>query len=227
MTDKEELATAPYIVDGFDSRLLLGKHSQFYARGFNQVAEDGSSIIKESVIEKEYNVFRPGRHFIDPVTGEHLGWEAIDLGEASFLKVGDPARLVVTQSHEDITIKDRLRPVLEKQALPFFYPHAPSNPAIRGVILPTPNRSTELGALSIIAINLGERESVDEGTVFRIKSQGRVKKDPVTGGKYTIPEEPVGLAMVFRTFEKVSYAIVTNTERQVEPGDVLVSPDAE
>jgi len=225
VTDENELATAPYIVDGFDNRLLLGQYSQFYARGFNSESSEESET--EHEFSKEYNVFRPGRRFVDPITKERLGWEAVDLGMANFLKEGDPARLVVTEAHEDITIKDRLRPVLEKQALPFFYPHAPSNPAIRGVILPTPNRSTELGALSIIAINLGERESVDEGTVFRIKSQGRVKKDPVTGGKYTIPEEPVGLAMVFRTFEKVSYAIVTNTERQVEPGDILVSPDAE
>ena len=62
---------------------------------------------------------------------------------------------------------------------------------------------------------------------MRIKSQSRLKKDPVTGEKYSIPEEPVGLAMVFRTFEKVSYALVTDTERQVEPGDVLVSPNAD
>jgi len=223
VTDENELATAPYIVDGFDNRLLLGQYSQFYARGFNR--ELGEGVPHE--FAKEYSIFRPGRHFIDPVTGEHLGWEAKDLGMANFLKEGDPARLVVTEGHEDITIRDRLRPVLTKEALPFFYPHPPSNSAIRGVILATPNRSSELGALSIIAINLGEREGIDEGTVLRIKSQSRAKEDPITGEKYSIPEEPVGLAMVFRTFEKVSYAIVTDTERQVVPGDVLVSPNAD
>ena len=225
VTDENELATAPYIVDGFDNRLLLGQYSQFYARGFNQteVVED-NDFFKDG-FAKEYNIFRPGRRFIDPVSGEHLGWEAKDLGAANFLKAGDPARLVVTEGHEDITIRDRLRPVLTKEALPFFHPHAPLNEAVRGVILDTPNRSTELGALSIIAISLGERESIDPGTVLRIKSKAKAKKDPVTGENYLIPEEPVGLAMVFRTFEKVSYAIVTNTERQVEPGDVLVSPN--
>ena len=234
VTDENELSTAPYIVDGFDNRLLLGQYSQFYARGFNhEVANDSESdgngevTSEDHGFAKEYNIFRPGRRFVDPVTGESLGWEAVDLGLANFLKEGDPARLIVTKSHEDVTIKDRLRPVLTKEALPFFHPHAPSDIDIRGVILQTPNRATELGALSIIAINLGERESIDNGTVFRIKSKSKSKKDPITGGKYSIPEEPVGLAMVFRTFEKVSYAIVTNTERQVEPGDVLVSPYAD
>ncbi len=225
VTDKDELATAPYIVDGFDDRLLLGQYSQFYARGFSQVDKDGTKV--NTPITKEYNVFRPGRKFIDPDTGEFLGWEAVDLGEANFLKDGDPARLIVTTSHEDIAVRDRLRPIFTKEAFPFFYPHAPVNESVRGYILETPNRATELGALSVIAINLGRRNGIDPGTVLRIKSKSREKKDPVTGEAYSIPEEPVGLAMVFRTFDKVSYAIVTDTERQVEPGDILVSPNAE
>lgn len=229
VTDENELSRAPYVVDGFDNRLLLGQYSQFYARGFNNtITVDGQDKLidpADLVYASEYNLFRPGRRFVDPITGETLGFEAVDLGMASFLKAGDPARLVVSEGHQDITIRDRLRPVFEKEALPFFYPHAPSNSAIRGLILETPNRSTELGALSIVAINLGERESVDVGTVFRVMSKARLKKDPVTSEQYSIPEEPVGLAMVFRTFEKVSYAIITDTERQVEPNDVLISPD--
>jgi len=231
VTNEDELSRAPYVVDGFDNRLLFGQYSQFYARGFNnQIEVDGNKKNipdSELAYAEEYNIFRPGRRFIDPTTGENLGWEAVDLGRANFLKAGDPARLVVTEGHEEITIKDRLRPIYEKQALPFFYPQAPSDLQIRGLILETPNRATELGALSIVAINLGERDSIDEGTVFRVMSKGRVKEDPVTGETYSIPEEPVGLAMVFRTFNKVSYAIITNTERQVEPGDILISPDAE
>jgi len=153
VTDLNELATAPYIVDGFDNRLLLGRYSQFYARGFDNVpkinieseqssetqAVDDAEVLNESeeseiVYADEYNVFRPGRRFIDPVTKEPLGWEAVDLGLASFLKAGDPARLILTETHEDVTIKDRLRPVFKKEALPFFYPHPPSDEEVRGVI---------------------------------------------------------------------------------------------
>lgn len=225
VTDRLELSTAPYIVDGFDDRLLLGKFSQFYARGFVQTNEDGTET--KTPITDAYNIFRPGRKFTDPITAEHLGWEAIDLGEANYLKGGDPARLVVTSSHEDVAVKDRLRPIFSKEALPYYHPHPPLNFSVKGYILDTPNRATELGALSVIAINLGRRDSIDPGTVLRIKSQSRAKKDPITGETYKIPEEPVGLALVFRTFDKVSYAIVTNSERQVKPGDVLVSPNAE
>ncbi|HAU68244.1 MAG TPA: peptidoglycan-binding protein [Gammaproteobacteria bacterium] len=215
VTDEEELLKAAYIVEGFDSRLLLGRYNKFYARGITDLEA------------KEYRVFRPGRHFKDPVTGESLGFEAKHLGDAKMLTVSDPSKLIITKSLEDITIRDRLRPVRVKEALPFFYPSAPLDSSVTGVILETPNRSTELGALSVIAINLGEREQMRPGDVLRIFSHSRTRDDPMTGEEYSTPEERVGLALIFRTFAKVSYAIITDSERQVLPGDILRSPEYE
>ena len=224
VTDRLELQTAPYIVDGFDDRLLLGQFRQIYARG--SVTPDKEGNETKTPIVDSYNVFRPGRKFADPVTGEHLGWEAVDLGKALFQKNGDPVRLVVDESNQDMTIKDRLRPIFNEEPLPYFHPHPPLNSSVKGYILETPNRATELGALSVIAVNLGRRDSIDPGTVLQINSQRRGKKDPVTGEFYSIPEEPVGHALVFRVFDKISYALVTNSERQVLPGDTLISPNA-
>lgn len=213
VTDAKELSESGYIVEGLESHLLLGKYDQFYARG---VTGEPAS---------EYRVFRPGRHFVDPVSKESLGWEAVHVGDANLLKVGDPARMSLLKTYQDVGVRDRLRPISTKEALPFFYPKAPDNSRIRGVILETPNRSTELGALSVVAINLGEREDVYPGDVFRIKSQRIRRNDPVTKKSYFIPEEKIGLMLVFRTFEKVSYALVTNSIRPIRPGDVVVSPN--
>jgi hypothetical protein len=216
VTDENELLKSGYIVDGFDNRLLLGKYDKFYARGLNSESPGDS-----------YRIFRPGRHFVDPVSSESLGWEAVHVGDADLLKGGDPAKLTVIRSYEGITIRDRLRLVEAKEALPFLFPKAPDNEKIRGVILDTPNKATEIGSLTVIAINLGEREGIHSGDVFRIRSQKRNKKDPITTEIYQIPEEDIGLAIVFRTFEKVSYALITDSNQQVLPGDVLVSPNAE
>lgn len=216
VTDENELLKSAYVVDGVDSRLLLGKYDKFYARA-----------VESDTPGDSFRIFRPGRHFVDPVSKESLGWEAVHVGDADLLKGGDPAKLTVLKAYEDITIRDRLRPVTEKEALPFLFPRAPDNEKLRGVILDTPNRATEIGALTVIAMNLGEREGVKAGDVFRIRSQSKSKKDPMNGELYKTPEENVGLAVVFRTFEKVSYGLITDSNQQVLPGDVLVSPNAE
>lgn len=212
VTDEEELMKAGYIVEGVDKRLLMGKYDQFYARGIDDQSFD------------QYRMFRPGREFIDPVSKEHLGWEAVHVGDARMLKEGDPSRLSILSTHLDVAIRDRLRPIETKNGLPFFYPKPPSNKDIRGKILEMPHRSTEVGPLTVVALNLGERENVEPGDVFRILSQSDLRKDPVTKETYRLPEEKIGLLMVFRTFEKVSYAIITNSSRQVMPLDTVVSP---
>lgn len=213
VTDEQELLTAGYVVDGVDGRLIMGKFDQFYARGI----DDPDAEV--------FRVFRPGRHFVDPISQESLGWEAEHVGDARMLSQGDPARLTLLNTFSDVSIRDRLRAVGVKESLPFFYPKAPDNEKLRGMILETKNRSTEFGPLSVVAINLGEREGVVAGDVFRILSQTVEKKDPLTKEKYFIPEEKIGLLLVFRTFEKVSYALVTNSNRQLRANDMVVSPN--
>lgn len=216
VTDSNELESAGYIVEGMDHRLIVGQYDQFYARGLNQ-SDDSES----------YKVFRSGRVFRDPVSDELLGYEAVHVGDANMLKQGDDvSRLVLTKTFTDAGVRDRLRPVKSESVVPFLFPKAPSNPDIRGSILMSDNEVTELGAMSVVAINLGDREGVEVGDVLRILSQKMNRKDPMTGETYQLPEEKVGLALVFRTFEKVSYALITDSSRQINAGDSLVSPDA-
>lgn len=215
VTDEEEMTRSGYVVDGMGKRLLMGKYDQFYARGIDDLEAD------------EYRLFRPGRHFVDPVSKESLGWEAEHVGDALMLKAGETAKLSLLKTYTDVSIRDRLRPIYKKESLPFFYPKAPDNENLRGYILPTTNRAAELGALSVVAISLGDREGVKPGDVFRIKSQTIPKEDPITGEKYLIPEEKTGLVLVFRTFKKVSYGLITNTNRPVVPMDIVVSPEAD
>lgn len=213
VTDDEEMLTAGYIVDGLGKRILMGKYDQFYARGIEDQEAD------------EYRIFRQGRHFVHPITEEELGYEAEHVGDARMLRKGDTARLTILNTHSDVSLRDRLRPVYKKESLPFFYPKAPTNPEIRGMILQTENRLVEMGPLSIVAITLGEREGVEPGDVFRILSQTIQKEDPMTGDDYFIPEEKIGLMLVFRTFEKVSFALITNSSRPISANDVVVSPE--
>ena len=214
VTSDNEIVNAPYVVEGLDNKLIAGKYDQVYVRGLGETIAD------------DYRIFRPGRVFVHPETGENLGLEAIHIGDSRVLKPGDPARVTVLNSFEEIAVLDRLRPVDENKSLPYFYPHAHNNREIRGYILQKPNRVTELGALDVVVIALGKREQVEPGQVFKILSQPAEKTDPLTGERYQLPYEQAGLMMVFRTFEKVSYGLVTNTNRPLRAGDLVVHPDS-
>ncbi len=214
VTTADEINKSAYVVEGLDNKLVAGKYDQVYVRGMSEE------------IAEQYRIFRPGRTFVNPETGENLGLEAIHVGDARVLKPGETARISILDSFEEVAVLDRLRPVDVNKSVPYFYPRAHDDLAIKGYILEKPNRATELGALDIAVITLGERENVGPGHVFKILSQPEQKIDPITRKKYRLPYEQVGLMMVFRTFEKVSYGIITNTNRPLRAGDLVVHPDS-
>ncbi len=209
---RSELEQAGYVTIGLDDRRALGDGSQFYARG-----------LKNNSSTEYYQVFRQGSALKHPDTGEILGYEAQYLGDARMLETGDPAKLVVTRVKQEILPTDRLLAAPEKAALPYYFPRAPDK-NVNGRILAAINGLREFGPTTIVAISLGKREGMQEGHVLRIMRHVGMSKDPVTKRLYKLPDEDTGLLMIFRVFDKVSYAMIMDANRQVHLHDALRTP---
>jgi hypothetical protein len=209
---RSELERAGYVTIGLDDRRALGDGSEFYARGLK----------KNSGIEY-YQLFRQGAALKHPDTGETLGYEAQYLGDARMLVAGDPAKLVVTRVKQEILPTDRLLAAPEKAALPYYFPRAPDK-NVDGRILAAINGLREFGPTTIVAISLGKREGMEEGHVLRIMRHVGKSKDPVTRRMYRMPDEESGLLMIFRVFDKVSYALIMDANRPIHLHDALRTP---
>ncbi len=202
---------APYVTRSVNEAVMMGRGQRFYGRGFSDPDQE------------QYQIFRPGLPFVDPDSAEVLGHEAVFLGSAQLIRYGDPAKLEIVSSKEEIGPGDRLQPLSPDVRLPTYFPRAPDGP-VRGRILRTVRGVAEVGPYDIVAISLGRREGIEEGHVLRVMRYVGTDQDPVTGEQYEIPDESTGLLMVFRPFEKVSYALVLNAERAIHLRDVVVTP---
>ena len=88
--------------------------------------------------------------------------------------------------------------------------------------------------MQTLAISAGARDGIRNGHVMSIWNEGTVVPDTVAhrglmaakADKVQLPDEFVGNLMVFRTFDKVAYALVMDGIRPVHQGDVLKHPDA-
>jgi hypothetical protein len=96
---------------------------------------------------------------------------------------------------------------------------------LRGHILDVPLGVGEAGPMATVVLNLGYSQGVIEGTVFRVYRAGVVNEDPVSGENFELPEEPAGLALVYRSFERLSFALITNASQPLRVGDAIISPD--
>lgn len=210
---EKELEQAGYITIGLDNRIALGNLSEFYARG-----------VKDGGGQEFYQIFRQGNAIRNPHNPEDiLGYEAIYLGDAKRLESGDPAKFIVTRARQEILPRDRLLPSAEKAVLPYYYPHAPKT-RVEGQVLPALNTVAEMGPYTIVVVNLGRREGIEEGHVLRVMRHVGTHLDPETREPYRLPDEESALIMVFRTFDKVSYALVMSAMRPVHAQDTVVTP---
>jgi len=215
--------------------VLLSRGDRAYARGNAE-----TPLLETPGPLKNFRVFRSATPLKDPGTGEILGYEAQYLGKAQ-LQRGEsttvetqkdkdvitvvPASIDIIAAREEIRAGDRLLPEPPRQLLSYA-PRAPST-QVEGRIISVYGNAVQFAAQNqVVAINKGTRDGVDSGHVLAILKNGETILDRTGERKETIklPNERIGLLMVFRPFEKVSYALVLEITDTPRAGDFLVNP---
>jgi hypothetical protein len=212
-----EYDNSPYVVGSDSGRLLSAQNNKVYVRG----------IIDPNA--KRYSFFRKGDDFIDPVTREHLGIEAIHVAEGLKKVEGDPAVMLLQSSVQELLVGDKAWASNDDQLRPTYFPRAPENFA-GGQIISVYNGVQQIGQYNVVVINRGKRENMEVGHVLSIFQAGKTIRDKVaskiTGDDeyVTLPDELAGRLMIFRTFEKVSLGLVLKASRPIHINDKVKAP---
>jgi len=165
--------------------------------------------------------------------GADMGVEVKVIGTAETLRTGDPSTLLVLDSTAEIQTGDRIMPVDDNPYDPYFYPHPPQSLPKDGRVIAFTDAMTAVGPHQVVALSVGAKDGVDNGTTFAIWQPGEYIHDDVAGSSWrrgvgphvTLPDEYIGHVMVFRTFDHVSYGLVMDGLRPVRKGDRLQLPD--
>ncbi len=235
VVDENTLQLAPRIVAGNDNRVLLARGDRAYAVGGPE-----SPLVETAGPLRQFRIFRNATPLTDPASGEILGYEAQYVGKAqlqrgestqSQLQNGKevtavvPATIDIVAAREEIRAGDRLLPEPPAQ-LVSYVPRAPAE-AVEGRIVSVYGNAVQFAAQNqVVAINKGTRDGIESGNVLAILKNGETIVDRTGGSKETLklPDERIGLLMVFRPFEKVSYALVLEISDAPRVGDLLVNP---
>jgi hypothetical protein len=219
---EEVLELAPYVVASTEERLISAAGDKVYARGIDDTSLEG------------YSIFTPGTVYKDPQTEEVLGYEAIYNAEGRVTRFGDPVTIELSESTREVSIGDRLMPVVEDDYAMNFMPHSPDTMP-EGQIISIYEGVSQIGQYQVVIINRGQREGLEVGHVLSVYQTGDTLRDSVLAAKnddtitdeellVTLPDEYAGAALVFNVFEKVSYAIVMKATRAIHINDKVSAP---
>lgn len=216
----DEVKAAPYVMALRDEHQIAGAGHDLYVKKL-----DGESGTR-------YSVMHVDEPLNDPQSGRKLGFLAIYTGTAQVTRPGAVAKVTLTDSARetlqgDVLIATEISPNTD------FAPHGPHR-AVDGRIIAVVDNVLLAGQYDVVAINRGAQDGVDRGTVLTVDLAGERVSDhcAAINGESTcwlphserLPAEASGTLLVFKTYERMSYALIFSDTVPINIGDRVRNP---
>jgi hypothetical protein len=223
LLDKDQVNKAPYVVAMRDGHVIGGVGNEIYARG-----------IKNAQPDDRYSIIHVEGELKDPDNGKLLGYTGVYVGAGPVIASGDPAKLVLTETAREALQGDKLFPESVDVNLDFV-PHAPEVDVDATVI--AVKDMTVMGQYHIVALNRGSKAGLEPGHVVAIERAGDVVLDKYAKGglaarsgnlkrgqSVQLPSERAGVAMIYKTYDRMSFALIMDATHEIRQGDRATNP---
>lgn len=229
-----DLAGTPHVIAFKQGKLLTAVGDTIYV---NRALDIG----------QVYGIYRESEPYVDIATGQIVASEVMQVATALVerVAVNGVSSLKIQNTFEaEIKEGDKVFQPISSPLPSAFYP-VPAEVTRGGMIVrvmgqvdqkaitnPTvPNRSLVKSGIAMggkngtVAINLGATQGARAGHVLDVYRKGALIKD-VHGNNEVVrlPSEKIGQVMIFKAFDKISYAYVLSAELPLSSGDLLVPP---
>ncbi|NKG35480.1 LysM peptidoglycan-binding domain-containing protein [Acinetobacter junii] len=213
----DAIAYTPYILGTADNRVLAGKGQSVYVRG--QGLENG----------QRYGVYREGEPYIvvDEQGKKHnLGVELLQVASGVAVRnENDITTVELTDSYNgEVRRGDRV--MLEQEAMlpTLFYPIDAKQVRDGGKVIRVLGSIGTAAKNGVVTVDRGTADGVEIGQVFSTYQEGEIVQDPKTKEKVKLPGQYVGSLMIFKSFDRISYAYVLESELPIKVGSNIQPP---
>jgi hypothetical protein len=139
---------------------------------------------------------------------------------------GDPATLAITKSASEVRTGDRIMSNIDEDIALNYFPRPPEQ-GVNGSIISVLGGVSQIGRHNVVVIDKGTNDGLSVGHELNIYKRGKMIKDTyslVKNDTVNLPDEVAGTLMVFRPFERVSYALVMKATQALHVLDKVRTP---
>ncbi len=250
IVSRKETAAAPHLLSGPEGRLLYTKGTRVYTKGLKEPGRyltyriNKTSPIRIRVNSSAGSRIQRHRALLD-YTDSVLEQRSKQAGERpkdneyhtrthpliTPLRTPSIQPLVVETAISEIQQGDYLMKMPEDTDRFNMMPHEPSRP-VQAKIVSVFEGTRIAGQFQTITIDKGEADGLDKGTVLSLYKRKKTMqvdlsnnfKSRDTVELISTPAEEVGLAMVYRTSEHLSSAIILENISDISVGDTAANP---
>ncbi|MCL6077224.1 LysM peptidoglycan-binding domain-containing protein [Neisseria meningitidis] len=251
IVSRKETAAAPRLLSGPEGRLLYTKGTRVYTKGLKEPGRYLTYRINKNITDPDTGKFLGQEVAFSGIvrsldyTDSVLEQRSKQAGERpkdneyhtrthpliTPLRTPSIQPLVVETAISEIQQGDYLMKMPEDTDRFNMMPHEPSRP-VQAKIVSVFEGTRIAGQFQTITIDKGEADGLDKGTVLSLYKRKKTMqvdlsnnfKSRDTVELISTPAEEVGLAMVYRTSEHLSSAIILENISDISVGDTAANP---
>ncbi|CKK63571.1 putative peptidoglycan-binding periplasmic protein [Neisseria meningitidis] len=251
IVSRKETAAAPRLLSGPEGRLLYTKGTRVYTKGLKEPGRYLTYRINKNITDPDTGKFLGQEVAFSGIvrsldyTDSVLEQRSKQAGERpkdneyhtrthpliTPLRTPSIQPLVVETAISEIQQGDYLMKMPEDTDRFNMMPHEPSRP-VQAKIVSVFEGTRIAGQFQTITIDKGEADGLDKGTVLSLYKRKKTMqvdlsnnfKSRDTVELISTPAEEVGLAMVYRTSDHLSSAIILENISDISVGDTAANP---
>jgi LysM repeat protein len=222
----EQIREAPHVVAFRDEHVVAGTGHEVYIADL------------KATPNSRFSVVHVGDELRDPDDNKVVGYQGIYTATALVSQPGSPTKALLIDTSRETMQGDKVLTADLDVPLNFML-RAPRND-VHGRIISVIDGTQDIGQYQIVVINRGKRHGIDAGHVLAVDSAGKVVRDVYgkqpgyaryLGGvgtsfapKVKLPDERAGTLLVFKSFDRISYALVVGAANIIRVQDVVHNP---
>ncbi|MBG9158247.1 LysM peptidoglycan-binding domain-containing protein [Neisseria meningitidis] len=251
IVSRKETAAAPRLLSGPEGRLLYTKGTRVYTKGLKEPGRYLTYRINKNITDPDTGKFLGQEVAFSGIvrsldyTDSVLEQRSKQAGERpkdneyhtrthpliTPLRTPSIQPLVVETAISEIQQGDYLMKMPEDTDRFNMMPHEPSRP-VQAKIVSVFEGTRIAGQFQTITIDKGEADGLDKGTVLSLYKRKKTMQVDLSNNfksrdtleLISTPAEEVGLAMVYRTSEHLSSAIILENISDISVGDTAANP---
>lgn len=119
---------------------------------------------------------------------------------------------------------DRVMPEQDAMLPTLFYPTDANQVTDGGKIIRVMGSIGTAAKNGVVTVDRGTADGIEIGQVFNAYQDGETVKDPKTKENVKLPGQYVGSVMIFKSFDRISYAYVLESELPIKMGSSIKPP---
>lgn len=203
-------------------------------------------VNQDLIVGQSYGIYHKGNEIIDPESAESLGFNVKLVGTGKAISGGNmsqkqPSTIYVEGAKREIRSGAYVIPVNNDQQYPSVFTMRAGN-TTKGLIVGSAIELREFAKYDVVMINKGNQQNVQAGDVLTVKRKSPAVVETSNGPQYTndssrwnrmassgasgydMPDESIGQVMVFKVYDKVSMALILNSEKPLRVLDGVTAP---